>query len=158
MRKKKEIREFQSPIAKVKLTVNGFRLIVSHYFADKKLSTYSANFSSSSSNASSSSRTSSGAYAKVPLPSSPRLHSFAQETSKSNSAHAVGEKIRDERRPPGPPPPPPSRKPTSLDMKLATLRKEMVVGVECIKITDRNVTKANFFSLVFNSMICDKWI
>lgn len=81
------------------------------------------NVSPSGSSASSSSRTS-GIFSKAPLLSSPR-NSVSQDMQKSSISHIPVENAHhDERRPT--PPPPPTRKPTSLDLKLATLRREMV--------------------------------
>lgn len=94
------------------------------FFTDKKLSSYSINLSSSSSNASSCSRSSGGVvHAKVPQ-SSPKTVS-SDELNKNATQSGDVAVPRDDQKPTQPPPPPP-RKPTSLDMKLAILRKEMV--------------------------------
>ncbi|KAK7601500.1 hypothetical protein V9T40_008941 [Parthenolecanium corni] len=104
---------------------------------NKKVSSHSVNLSPSSSCASSSSRstsrsTSSGGYPKVPVQSSSSSRSGSvgfdgATSSKSSAVAATGDAAqRSDRRPmPPPPPPPPPRKQTSLDIKLATLRKEM---------------------------------
>ncbi|XP_065205929.1 uncharacterized protein DDB_G0271670-like [Planococcus citri] len=112
--------------------------------ADKKLSSYSINLSSSSSNASSCSRSSgSSHHSKVPAsPSSKTSTSSStgtatgqtQTTANASDDHSMtttttssaqsGDAVpRDDQK--QSPPPPPPRKPTSLDMKLAILRKEM---------------------------------
>ncbi len=92
-------------------------------FSDKKSLSHSVNLSPSSSSASSSSRASS-LYSKQPLPTSSRSNSLGKDSQNSSIAHLPANGVRDEKRPT--PPPPPPRKPTSLDMKLAKLRKEMV--------------------------------